>query len=150
VCGGDLYTLINARLACRDGFDSLIHHQLVYNSPMTSYEQYREYMAVYSDETAVMSMTVWKHPAFQAMLNMNTEVIPHLIYDLHDYYHNVGEDSSTLGVFDPWAAMALLGTIVQEQCPHFPEEVRGRLDPLCKIWIEWGKQHGYIFSPTVS
>jgi hypothetical protein len=116
---------------------------------MTSYEQYREHMHKYADETAVMSFTVHKHPAYQAMLSMGKDIIPHLIHDLHNYYHTREHDSRFIGEFDPWAAMQLLGAVVDD-CLSFPEEVRGRLDPLCKIWIDWGKRHGYIFSPTVS
>lgn len=115
---------------------------------MTSYEQYREHMRKYASETGMMSCTQSHHPAFQAMLSMGTEVVPHMVLDLHDYLHTDNRHSLFIGEFDPWVTMVLLGQIVGADRPIVPEEARGRIDPLCKIWVEWGKRHGYIFSPT--
>lgn len=68
------------------------------------------------------------HPAYQSIIEMGEPVIPIILKDLQAQP-------------DHW--FPALATISGES-PHIPDEDKGRIRSISKIWIEWGKMRGYI------
>ena len=68
------------------------------------------------------------HPAYQSIIDMGEPAIPLILKDLE-------------AEADHWfpALVAISG-----ESPHIPDEDRGRIRSISKIWIEWGKTKGYI------
>ncbi len=68
------------------------------------------------------------HPAYQSILDMGEPAIPLILKDLQAQP-------------DHWfpALAAISG-----ESPQIPDEDRGRIRAISKIWIEWGKTKGYI------
>ena len=68
------------------------------------------------------------HPAYQSIIEMGEPAISLILKDLQDQP-------------DHWfpALAAISG-----ESPHIPDEDRGRIRAISKIWIEWGKTKGYI------
>ena len=69
-----------------------------------------------------------RHPAYQSIIEMGEPAIPLILKDLQAQP-------------DHWfpALAAISG-----ESPQIPEEDRGRMRAITKIWIEWGKTKGYI------
>jgi hypothetical protein len=108
---------------------------------MITKEQYREHMNHYAHETSHMSFTITAHPDYKAMLAMGEDIIPYLLEDIqaHPKYFMGDEYWS-----DFWASIHLLYEILQDKAPIIPEEDRGSLDPIQKLWVDWGIQNGYL------
>ena len=69
-----------------------------------------------------------RHPAYQSIIEMGEPAIPLILKDLQMKP-------------DHWfpALAAISG-----ESPPIPDEDRGRIGAISKIWIKWGKTKGYI------
>jgi len=82
---------------------------------------------IWRRETLVDSSGGFKHPAYQKIIGLGKDIVPTLLQHLQespDWWFN--------------ALHAIL-----KDGPEITEEVAGRLDELAKLWVAWGKQHGY-------
>ena len=137
-------------------------------------ESYREHMRCYSRDTMVMSFVVQDHPSFQVLKAAGSDIIPFLLEDLLDpdwhcdhcygegfefppdwVWDNVKRNWPTdtgipcsvckgKGSINSWACMMLLGMAAGTDRPKVPEWMRGRHEPLTKLWQKWGEQRGYL------
>lgn len=137
-------------------------------------EEYRQHMRKYSRETMVMSFVVTKHPDYQVLREAGKEIMPYLLEDMIDpHWHcnkcygegfefpagwvwdnekrNWPEDTGIpcpeckgKGSINSWACMTLLAEKAGEDRPKIEEWMRGRHDPIVKVWRKWGEQNGYL------
>jgi len=94
--------------------------------------RYHGLMKVWYEQTMHMSFTVYDHPAFLEILTLKDKIdlINLVLWDLQDYVHN---------------CFAILWTIVPpEKQPIVPDKMRGRVDQIRQLWLEWGKTNGYL------
>lgn len=142
-------------------------------------DQYRTHMRKYARETMIMSFVVTKHPDFEAMQTAGKEIIQYLLEDLIDPKwhcdHCYGEgfefpagwvwdnekrnwptDTGVpctvckgKGGINSWACMTLLRMAAGEDSPKIEEWMRGRHDPIVKVWRKWGQQNGYLPGPEI-
>ena len=68
------------------------------------------------------------HPAYQSILAMGEPAIPLILKELQS------------GPYHWFHALS----IISGESPHIPNEDRGRIRAISKIWIEWGRMKGYI------
>ena len=68
------------------------------------------------------------HPAYQQIIGLGRPAVALLLKELET---------------NPDWWFYALGMITGAR-PHIPEENAGRLDDIAKIWLEWGRKHGYI------
>jgi hypothetical protein len=68
-----------------------------------------------------------KHPAYQEIIQMGVTVVPLLLTELKR---------------DPDFWFAALREITGEN--PVPEESAGKVKEMTRVWIEWGRQRGYI------
>lgn len=68
------------------------------------------------------------HPAYQQIIGLGRPAIPLLLKELERN--------------PDWWFYAL--GMITGASPHIPEENAGRLNYIAKIWLEWGRKHGYI------
>lgn len=70
------------------------------------------------------------HPAYQRIIGMGERVVPFILRELErepDHWF--------------WALTAITG-----QDP-IPKEARGRVERMAKIWLNWGRENGYSWTP---
>lgn len=53
------------------------------------------------------------------------------------------------GSVNTWAVVTLLAQAVGDKRPKIEEWMRGRHDPIVKVWIKWGQQNGYLPGPEI-
>ncbi len=92
--------------------------------------EFRELAAQWKYETGHFSFVsqMITHPAYQRILDMGEPAIPLILKELQA---------------EPWHWFLALSTLSGES-PHIPDEDRGRIRAISKIWIEWGRTKGYI------
>jgi hypothetical protein len=103
-------------------------------------QQYRNHMTTYTNDTAVMSFTVAKHPSFQALRRMGVAIIPLLLTDLQTCVSDT--EGRYIGEISVGACFHLLAEFTGES--PFAKEDAGRVARIEKAWINWGIKHGYI------
>ena|ERR1035438_4078448 len=94
--------------------------------------RYHGLMKVWYDQVSLLSEIRKDHPAFLEILSMKDKInlISLALWDLNDYCHN---------------CFAILYTIVPpEKQPIVPENMKGRVDQIRQLWLEWGKKNGYL------
>jgi hypothetical protein len=86
-------------------------------------------MKIWHEQTSPMSIGIERHPAFMEILNLNMKVdlIQLAISDLEEYSRQ---------------CFPILRTIVKNP-PDVPDEMRGRIKQLIKLWQDWGEKNGY-------
>jgi hypothetical protein len=104
---------------------------------------YREHMKRYADETAALSFTKYDHPDYQAILEMGWAAVPYLLEDIQSQHPDGGWTPGER-TFSFWSGISLLAHIVGDKRPLVPQEDRGRLAAIRKLWVEWGIKQGYI------
>lgn len=103
----------------------------VKSKPTTELErEFQELARKWKYETGHFSFVsqMITHPAYQSILEMGEPAIPLILKELQA---------------EPYHWFLALSTISGES-PHIPDEDRGRIRAISKIWIDWGKARGYI------
>ena len=101
-----------------------------YELPNDDEIRYHGLMRVWSNQTGMMSYTVYDHPAFLEILAMKDKIplIKLALWDMENYSHN---------------CLAILRKIVPNQ-PEVSEEMRGKISQLKELWWKWGQENGYF------
>lgn len=98
------------------------------------YEDEEEYFNKLADrfdrDTMHYSFLCMDHPCYITMKKMGKKAIPYLLNRMRK------EMTWLMGLFYEW--------IKEADRPNIPEEAKGRIKKLTKIWTEWGKEKGYI------
>ena len=102
-------------------------------------KKFHELSRQYARETAVLSFTQWSNPAYMELASMGERIVPWLLEDLNSAFK-----TGTVSEFDPWAHFSLLRQVLGGRGPIIEEKDRGRLKPLVKAWVNWGKEEGLI------
>lgn len=97
--------------------------------PNMVWHQYHTYLCILESDPKLLASSnlgdIYNHPAYVGLVLMGDVILPFLKVDL------VHGDKD-------WARMMLLRDFVpDDEQPHFPDEVAGRLDALWGIWREW-------------
>ena len=92
--------------------------------------EFRELTNQWRHDTGHFSLVsqMTRHPAYQCIIKMGEPAIPLILKDLESQP-------------DHW--FPALASISGES-PPIPDEDRGKIRAISKIWIKWGKTKGYI------
>ncbi|KAF0243279.1 MAG: hypothetical protein FD167_3793 [bacterium] len=93
-------------------------------------KRFRKLVKVWQSERPPSSFLrdLVSHPAYQQIIGLGRPAIVLLLKELQE---------------NPDWWFYALGMITGAR-PHIPEESTGRLKDIAKIWLEWGRKHGYI------
>jgi len=120
---------------------------------MTTRELYNQHMDKYTDDTAVLSFTKYDHPSFQYIKNqLGMRAVHYLLEDIQAQHPDGSFDHTSYHSF--WGACSLFRQILDENGipgPDIPEEYRGMLRHIRRIYVDWGIREGYITykEPTI-
>ncbi|GEM_PF-6296788 len=112
---------------------------------LTTKELYDLHMDIYTRETAVLSFTKYNHPSYEFIKNqLGMRAVPYLLEDIQGQ-HPDGSFERKHHSF--WGACSLFRQILDENGipgPEIPEPYRGRLEPIRRIYVDWGVQEGFL------
>lgn len=123
----------------------------VTNEPKKSYqlttrEMYDAHMDQYTDDTATLSFTKYNHPSYQFIKNqLGMRAVPYLLEDIQAQHPDGSFDTNSYHSF--WGACGLFRQILAEngiQGPEVPEESRGRLKHIRRIYVAWGVKEEFL------
>jgi hypothetical protein len=93
-------------------------------------ERFRKLVEIWQSERPPSShmKDLMMHPAYQQIIGLGPAVLPLLFREIEqnpDWWF--------------WALRAITGA-----SPEIPEESKGRLKDISRIWLAWGRRYGYI------
>lgn len=93
-------------------------------------KRFRKLVEVWQSERPPSSFLrdLVSHPAYQQIIGLGRPAIPLLFKELQQN--------------PDWWFYAL--RMITGASPHIPEQSAGKFDDIAKIWLEWGRKHGYI------
>jgi hypothetical protein len=106
--------------------------------------RYLSYSSKIDDETEFWSGGFERHEDFCKIISLQEEALPLLLNELAD--RSDGEDHH-----NPWWRLQALGTIAAglDKKIDYPHEIRGRLEQVREVALEWGVKQEYIDSSQV-
>jgi len=117
---------------------------------LTTKELYDLHMNEYTQDTRFLSMTKTNHPSYNFVKNqLGMRAVPYLLQDIQKQ-HPDGSFESEDHSF--WGACSLFRQILFEngfEGPEIPEESRGRLEAIRKIYVAWGVKEEFLKDESI-
>lgn len=95
-------------------------------------------------ETQILSGGYQRNPLFQDIVALGDAAVPRLLQRLAEETPESFVEKGMECTWSPWLLFQLLGTIVGDRRPRVADADSGRLKPILRMWLAWGREQGLL------